>query len=218
MNRGLIQKEPGFSLIETIAVVAIMGVIIALATPGFLGITRSFTLTTAGQDVRNIIAIARQEATSRNRPVEVRFCRLKGDTPLQHVQIVGYETDGTVRILSHPVKLPQGLYIDTASQFSKDVKLSTLFDRPNAAQGAKGNSFAGNANSLLTLPGAGSSYEVFSFFILPDGSSSLEWNVTPFPCVTIRNDPFNPGVSSVPQNYATIQIDPVNCRTTLLRP
>lgn len=216
-------KNPGnraFSVVEILAVVAIMAILMALATPAFLSVTKSFTLTMAGQDIRNAIALARQEATSKNRPVEVRFCRPGSDqfSPVRYLQLVAHETNGTLRILSRPIKLPEGVYVDTESKFDPVHPLSPLFLHPNSAQGASSAGFSDNQNSLLTLPDVGSTYQVFSFFILSDGTSTLPWNASSYPSVTLRNDAFDPGNPSVPRNYATVQIDPVNCRTTLLRP
>lgn len=211
------EHKRGFSLLEVIAVVAIMGVLMALTTTSFLDVTKSFKIAMAGQDVRNAIALARQEATSRNRPVEVRFCRHKDSAPVRFVQLVGYETDGTLRILSRPTKLPEGACIDTDNTFSNGNKLSSLFTSKNAAQGASSSAFISNANPLILLPEFGSSYQLFSFFILPDGTSSLPWSTNQanaLPSVTIRGDQ-NTGI---PKNYATVQIDPANSRATLIRP
>lgn len=198
-----------FSLLELMAVVAVMSILMALAVPSFTSITRSFAIISAGQEVRGAIALARQEATSRSRPVEVRFCRLTSGAPIRYVQLVVHEPNGTLRILSRAIKLAQNVYIDG------DTTRSSLFGNSNAAQGATGAIFTANRNSLLTLPDVGSGYAVFSFFIRPDGTSNLPWSAASFPGVTLRADQ-NP--EGAPQNYAIIQMDPANGRTTLLRP
>lgn len=205
-------RSSGFSLLEVLAVFAIMTILMTLATPAFLSILNSFSITTAGQEVRNAITLARQEATCRNRPVEVRFCRVNAQAPVKYVLLVGYEADGRLQLLSRPTKLPEGVCIDAGNNtFSNGNRLSALFNNTNSAQNATSSAFVANASSLSALPGCGSNYEVFSFFIRPDGTSNLPWS-SPFPAVTIRSE------SGSLKNYATVQIDPANGRTTLLRP
>lgn len=207
----------GFSLLEVMVALVIGTILMSLATPSFIGITKAFNIATAGQELRNIVAIARQESSSRNRPVEVRLCRLTLNDPVQFVQLVGYETNGKVQILSRTLKLPDHTYIDT------DQGRSSLFKNLNSAEDATGTDFTSNRLGGGTLPGAGSKYFVYSFFVRADGTSNLPWKTKEvsgwapirYYSVTLRGDKNGEGD---PENFAILQIDPANGRATLLRP
>lgn len=201
-------SQKAFSVLEVTAVVAIISILTALTVPSFSSITKSYSIGNAGQEVRNTIALARQEATSRNRPVEIRFCRLTSADKVRYVQLVVYEPNGALRMLSRAVKLPENVYVDL------DSTRSSLFNNTNAAQGAAGSAFTSNQNNSVVLAQAGVNYELFSFFIRPDGTSNLPWSAGSFPSITLRGDQS----SNAPENYATVQMDPSNCRATLLRP
>jgi uncharacterized protein (TIGR02596 family) len=64
-----------FSLIELLVVIAIIAIITSFAIPAATTIIRGSQLTQASQVLSDQISLARQQALSRNRQIEVRFCR-----------------------------------------------------------------------------------------------------------------------------------------------
>ena len=72
----------GFSLVELLTVMCIIIIITAVAIPAFNSITSGSNLNRAGQLISDQISLARQEATSKNRDVQVVFYNLT-DGPTQ---------------------------------------------------------------------------------------------------------------------------------------
>ena len=66
----------GFSLIELLVVVAVIGLMAVLIVPAVSGISRSYQINAAGHAVLNTLMQARQTAMTRGYPVQVRFYKL----------------------------------------------------------------------------------------------------------------------------------------------
>ncbi len=85
----------GFTLVEMLFVVLIMVILIALAVrPMLLG--RAVSVTTAGNQVMEDLAYARELAIANNQPVEVWFLRPTGGTYLTGIQLNLVDQTGTV--------------------------------------------------------------------------------------------------------------------------
>ena len=65
----------GFSLIELLVVCSIIALVVGFTVPAATTLIRGSQLTQAAQAVSDQISLARQQALSKNRPVEVRFYR-----------------------------------------------------------------------------------------------------------------------------------------------
>lgn len=59
-------SHAAFSLVELLAVIALIGIVMGLAVPVLSGIGRGTALATAGNMVNNMVGVARQHAMSRN--------------------------------------------------------------------------------------------------------------------------------------------------------
>ncbi len=73
------KKRPplsAFSLVELLAVIAIIGILTALAVPALSSIAQSRQLSQAGQLLADTIILARQEAVTKNRDLQVRIVEL----------------------------------------------------------------------------------------------------------------------------------------------
>lgn len=199
----------GFSLLELLVVVAVMLILLGLGVTSFSDVQRAYGITTGAENVRNALLLARLEATSRSRTLEVRFCRLDADSPVRDLQVVLHEPDGSLSLRYKMRSLPESLLLEI------DTTRSTLFTYPNKALNASGSNFVANdAGNAFPINGS-PNYEVFSFFIYPDGTSSQPWSSAVFPSVTLRSIQ---NLSEAPENYAVIQIDPANGRSSILRP
>lgn len=211
-----------FSLLELIVVILIIGIIAAYAVPAASTILRGSQVTQASQIVTDQFSLARQQALTRNRMVEVRLIRyadpeVPGEvgadgTPdpskgayraiqvLEIMSTAAAVTGSQLRVpLDKPQLLPQSVVLHPAT-------LSTLI---KAAQNKTAPPYRYSKTDLTTndpeLPrNIGRNYDYVSFYFLPDGSTNLNplgpgggdktWNIT----VTNMNDSpaDNPGLAT----------------------
>ncbi|MFZ4775054.1 MAG: Verru_Chthon cassette protein D [Terrimicrobiaceae bacterium] len=197
-----------FSLIELLVVIGIMSILAVFAFTNFSQIVESMKIGSAGQDLRGALLLAGQEAVSRNQPVEVRFCRQDAGSPVRFVQLLAHRSDGTIKQVGRTTRLPDGIFLEVSAP------RSTIFQQTNQAMGATGSSFAGNSLSV-PLPGSSTNYEVFSFFVRPDGSTSLSRSPSNDPFFTVRSDK---NTNAAPVNFVSVQIDPAAGHATIFRP
>lgn len=59
------KKAAGFTLTELMIVMALVGILIAIAAPGFGALTRSNRVTVAANELTNLLNYARSEALTR---------------------------------------------------------------------------------------------------------------------------------------------------------
>lgn len=71
MSRGLLLHQRGFTLIEVLMVIVIMGVVLSLAAPSFVTFTASQKVKTASFDLYATMVFARSEALKRRATVTV---------------------------------------------------------------------------------------------------------------------------------------------------
>ena len=190
----------GFSIIELLVVIALIATLSVLATAGFNSIKGGQMITQGAQSVRDVLASARLRAISRNRLVEVRFCRKDVNTPYLWIASLERMPDGTNFIqISRTVSLPQSVV------FSDAVAYSPLI--ANQPEGTNN----------VQLGSLGSSYKYRSFQFRPDGSTDLPWtpggNQKYF--VTLKSET---DTNLPPKNFATVTVDPLNGGTSIYRP
>lgn len=79
-SSGRLDLSKAFTLIETLVVVSIIVLILALTGPSLLGTMQASRLSSAGDTVVGLLAEAQQTATAQNVPVEVRFFKYQTPT------------------------------------------------------------------------------------------------------------------------------------------
>lgn len=184
------------SLIEILTVLAVIGIMAVIATPAVSSLVRSSSLNSAGLMIADQFALARQEAVSKSRDIEVRFYFLtNGISPgwrgIQLWLLEQTPTGPVTRPCSRLAVIPDGTLIST--------NLSPLLT-------------AAPYSGSVTLPSRGpASFRSFRF--RANGSPENAIGTNNF--ITVIN---TGNADPAPQNYYTIQLNAVTGKATIFRP
>ncbi len=195
-NRKL-KTRFAFSLIELLAVVAVMVLLLSLAVPALNGVMEGGRVTQAATILAGQFSVGHLKAIGENRPITLRFIRGKEDkAPFDRIQLLA-TSNNTLVAVDRVATLPVGTAI------AQSATLSSLFD-PTLDPSLSEKTATGSDPSV---PGLGTAYRYIQFSFRPRGSLDLDitkkWFVT---VVLLRADQ----AAGVPANYITLQLDPVN--------
>jgi uncharacterized protein (TIGR02596 family) len=206
------RHSPGFSLIELLVVLAIVGVLATLAIPAVTSMTRGYQLNATSDLVINQLALARQAALSNSRLVQVRFYHLPdyGQAPTGNKTVyraiqsfIEGDPSATGSLTLTPVTktvfFPAPAIVSTLTTPNISPLLSTLPVNATVSDPSTATS------SDPVVPTYGSNYDYFWFHFKPDGSTDLASGGNSL-TIIMENDPS--ATSGLPHNYRTIQIDP----------
>lgn len=191
----------GFSLVELLTVVALLGLLAAIMVPSFNSMAGGSAIIRAGQSIGDQLAFARQTATTKNASVELRLIE---DTPegagnqepgFVAMQVWEFDQKGeNARPLKRIEFLPEGVIINPALSPLLDV--SSAIESGRATFGATGER---NYKSIRIR-----------------ANGRIEADVAlANSCLTAqlkRDD------RQAPKNFYTIQINPLTGRVTAYRP
>ncbi len=220
----------GFSLVEILAVIVVIGLLVSAALPGMFSVLRATKLTSSGEIVLSRIAQAQQLAQTLNSPVELRFYTYTPpDQPgakgaYRAVQLIDPEyadptgTGGVdSKALSEALILPAGMVIASSRE------LSPLLQTP---VGTAGDFFATDASAQYC---ALHFYPDGSFKKMTEDSSSAGAGgvpgttgvgaVSPVLAESYLTIVSDSDVDKVPpKNFVCIQLDPYTSKARLYRP
>lgn len=192
----------GFTLIEMLVVIVILGALIAVSAPAIDGILQASRLSSAADDVRNFLSSAQQLAVAQNVEVEVRLYESVSGTAADDTPRV--RTLQTLALRTHDVGTvgdykPEGavLKLDDPLIISGETQLSSLLGRTFKTADAA----------------ADGRYTAFHFF--PDGSTDLPPTQPWF--LTVLETKSAPQ-SGAPANFVTIQLHPTSGKLRTFRP
>lgn len=219
----------GFSLIELLAVVLIIGLLMAASAPFYQGSMVALRLASDGAQFESMLSSAQQSASAEGRNIEVRFykytdpqqlgvARYRSIVLLRYYQVG--ETNPDPKSNGAPLTSPLAVIMGDTHTFasgivmSENSSMSTLLGSgtpPGVSVQTKILTNTGLEN--WSYPVNGANYH--SFVLRPEGTSldpNSKWFVT---LVADRDEEGSPGEA---KNFYCIQIDPVNGRVTSYRP
>lgn len=222
-----------FTLVETLVVVSIIVLILAMTGPTLLRTMQANKLTSAGDSLLGAITEAQQLAVTLNTPIELRFYRytlapdqfqahhsyqlFKVTTPSEGVG-AGVAFQELFSALSAPVRLPQGIIIPLDEEISPLLQGDGFPDSTDAKP--NGNSGVAKATFVaLRFMTDGTCRRVTQVSSNENELSTLLYQPLNQSYFTLAG---NIGqqltVSKLPKNFFTIQIDPFNSKARTYRP
>lgn len=218
-------RQRAFSLIELIVVIAIIVLIASFTVPAATTILKGSQLTQASSTLVGQISLARQQALTKNRAVEVRIYRFAD--PESPGEELANPSSGKFRAIqlfevlesgaAVPLDKMQMLPTNVVFAYTDDsaVGLSSIIDEAKAGTPKKPGT---DDKAAPRLPrGIDYSYEYVSFRFLQDGSTNLTPTDTWYLTLIGLTDRLE-AVDKPPANFFTVQVDPVSGSTRTFRP
>jgi uncharacterized protein (TIGR02596 family) len=201
MKRLASRKSQAFSLVEMLAVIAIIGVLAALIVPAVKGLMTASQLAQGTDFVMGQLKYAKQVALSENKVIEVRFYKYS-DMPgtaanMRALQLWRNNPDGTRTPLDRMYRLPGHVIVSSIPEFT--TVGADLSPTPS--------------ETLTQLP---SGYQFKAFQFRPDGSTTLAAGSN-FLTLVNENDVVKKP-TQIPSNFSTIQIEVLTGAVSLFRP
>jgi uncharacterized protein (TIGR02596 family) len=218
----------GFTIVELLAVVAIIALLTAFVVPATSNMLRGSQLTQAAQMVSDQLSLARQTALSKSHSVEVRIYQFSdpsmpgetvgapGNGKYRALQCFEIQDSGAAVAMGKMQILPQTVIIDSGIASSGSNSLSTIISSAQLSPGVPTISHGTDAG-YAAIPRAGTAYNAATFRFLRDGSANFSSSASQW-YLTLHNLTDGNALASPPHNFVTIQVDPANGHILTFQP
>lgn len=152
----------GFSLVELLTVIAIIGILVGIGLLSLRGSSGAFQLAAAGAQCANLLESARETAVLRNTPVAVAIFPAGSQSPAALTALEYQTGSGSWSRISRWEKLPTGVIFDPA--FDTGVNSALGENSPEMSPALPSLDYAGR--SYAPRASGGYAYLVF----LPSGA------------------------------------------------
>jgi len=116
MHPPLCRKSVAFSLVELLIVVAMIGILAVVSVPAALSGIRGMRLTTAGNQLADLSALARQTALSKNVITAVVFAPTPTDGSGPSAGVIEFGPDRQWRLATQWLQLPDSVEITNSAE------------------------------------------------------------------------------------------------------
>ncbi len=195
-----------FSLIEILVVMVIIVLLLGISIPAIKGMTGSNSIAASGNMIAAFLDLARQDAISKNKVIEVRFYDCVSDGRLKNFcafQLFEIDPSGAATPQCKVQILPSTVII------ARDKSLSTLLDSSRTKIWTE-------VDPMVKIPNIGTSYDCRAIRFRPNGSTNLsadqKWHLT----VIDGKDNFTS--TKYPKNFSCVWVEPVMGSVQVLRP
>lgn len=222
MKNSHLSRSRGFSLIELMIVLGIVGLLLAFSAPNLFSLISANSLSAEGSLLRNQLTYAQQIAVSKSADVEVRFFKIpdfasaQTEEAFRAYQLFQYNKEGELE--------PVSAYFRIKAPVAVHESLSTLID-PMANSSARDKQFGfssptdGTALAPIGEGGALQSASYVAFRFRPDGSTDLPFRTGSADTWYITLVQGEGALRSLkPDNYLCVQVNPYNGKISEYRP
>ena len=212
-------KNRAFSLVELLFVMVIIAIIATLTMPAFNSLGRAQAISTAGSNLVDQLAMARQTAVAQNRVVEVRFYKRR-EFPSQAVSTANPERFRSYRTMVYDEAVLNAFAQGTLQDFParvvlcEDKTFSTLIFPYTTTVPARPFLKETLSDAEKDVP-----YQFIRF--TPTGGTGLKAAGTPEAdkwFLSIKSDHDTASTTRPASNYVTVMLDPVSGRSRMYRP
>lgn len=213
------KQRAGFSLVEMLIVLTVLGILFAVAAPNLFTLMQASTLSSEGSLVRNKLTQAQQMALSRNSDVEVRFYKMADpnaaelEEEYRAFQFFQFNERGKLEPVSKFFRIKPPVVM--SERYSTLLNTSSNSDSSGREYG-----FVAPTEGAAEIPVGNETENVsyVSFRFRPDGSTDLPgrtggddtWYLT-----LVQGTGEQRGM---PTNYYIVQVDSFNGRVSVFRP
>jgi uncharacterized protein (TIGR02596 family) len=197
-----------FSLLELLLVITVIGIIMGLTVPAVRSIGGGTEMTVAADLLVAQLSLARQTALAKNRNTELRLYSFEnefGEKRFHGLQVFISQEDSSTNAepVGRMLKLPSSACVDSGNTLSPLIAQSPILSGSNLG---------------VSIPKAGLEYEAVSIGFRPDGSSYTTPAASSQNFLTLRPWRLEDAQTTLPSNYAIVQISKATGQIRSYRP